>query len=121
MDAVEFFKIKNYLCERECNKCPLSYEHNGYGCSCQQYTEDYPEKAVTVIEKWWKENKPMTNAEWVKKKLEEIGYSVELRELKSKCPVRLDCTFTTKSFVCNATCCSKCKKWWDEEHKEVEE
>lgn len=74
-----------------------------------------PEKCLKTIEKWWEENKPETNAEWVKKKLEEIGYKVNINRIKEFCPPHKDSYFGEPECR-DILDCNDCFKWWDEYH-----
>lgn len=60
MDAVEFLKEKSRMCNTF-NLC----DGGGYketcelykeGLTCADYTNDYPEKAVEIVERWAKEH-----------------------------------------------------------------
>lgn len=125
MDAVELLKAAEELCTVKCYgcyECPLGKRNNGMSMSCGDLKREDPQRYVELVEKWWEDNKPITNAEWVKKKLEEIGYHVEISELKHNCPVQLDDAYTTRVTNCMGLIhCNECTKWWDEEHKEVTE
>lgn len=67
MDAVEFIKQKNRMCDRyysnDCKGCPLqpAPEDGGYA-SCDQFVEEDPEEVVLNVEEWAKENPIVTNA-----------------------------------------------------------
>ena len=64
MDAVEFLKEKSRMCNTF-NLC----DGGGYketcelykeGLTCADYTNDYPEKAVEIVERWAKEHPKKT-------------------------------------------------------------
>lgn len=97
MDAVEFIKQKNRMCERyypnDCKGCPLqpAPEYGGYA-SCDQFVEEDPEEVVLNVEEWAKKNPIVTNA----MKFEEIfGTLTPVAKLINSTPV-----------------------WWDKEYEE---
>ena len=60
MDAVEYFKEKNRMCDAQesCSKCPLRDEH---GNRCHDIEKYFPLTAVEIVEEWTKENPIYTN------------------------------------------------------------
>lgn len=110
MDAVEYVKAHAHMCSSHpCNNCPIGKEIESRNSrSCNEFKRLYPKRCVEIVEDYWKENKPKTNAEWVKEMLEEIGYEVDTTRLKRLCP-------PTKStlFVADRNCkgglrCKEC-------------
>ena len=58
MTAIEYLKAQNRMtkkCGIDCDKCPLSSRNNEADCACLELEQDYPEKAVEIVEKWAKE------------------------------------------------------------------
>lgn len=43
-----------YMCELDCHICPLNSSNNGTSdhTSCSDYEAFYPEKAISIIQKW---------------------------------------------------------------------
>lgn len=61
MDAVEFLKEKERMCEIiSCTQCKLSTFFNEENMRCGDYRREYPEKYVDYIEKWSKKNSRKT-------------------------------------------------------------
>ena len=57
MDAVKFLKENSRMCNRmDCSNCPVSLNKNGTGRTCEDFSENYPEKYVAIVEKWSKEH-----------------------------------------------------------------
>lgn len=106
MTNIELLKAIGLMAKIE----PSRYSFDGHSTAVM-YKD--PEKYLDIIEKWWEENKPETNAEWVKKKLEEIGYEVNLQHLLGGCPPPKSDDFYDKSCDYN---CDECRKWWNECH-----
>ena len=59
MDAVEFLKKLKRMCdenrdinEGSCYGCEIFAKKVYIGISCSSFTEQYPEEAVAIIEKW---------------------------------------------------------------------
>lgn len=120
MDAVEFVKVSKEMCfSLGCKKCPI-HKIKPLGITCEYFEKENAEKIVEIVEDWWQKNKPKTNAEHVKEKLEEIGYRVELHVLKRRCPVSNSILFNDND-GCNKRNCEECQKWWDEPHEEEKE
>lgn len=73
---VDCSKTKNYLvekarmtkrykyggCQIECTDCPLSWQNNGTSESmmCATFEANYPEQAISIIQKWSDENPQKT-------------------------------------------------------------
>lgn len=59
MDAVNFIKEKNRMCDSisRCDMCDL----HGRTTTCREFVRDYPEEAVKIVEKWGNEHPVMTN------------------------------------------------------------
>lgn len=61
MDAVKYLEEKARMCKRAgdcCSFCDFGKEMDTVGgCDfCEQYAEEFPEKAVEIVERWSKEN-----------------------------------------------------------------
>lgn len=119
MDAIRFLKEKERMCEyyEYCEGCPLAdgIETPSIYCTC---SEEEPEETVAIIEKWSTEHPIRTNADYVAEKLREIGYTVDIEELREKCPPHESGWFTSYKDIkpCENLPCETCKAWWDEEH-----
>ena len=53
-------KKHKYICELNCNDCPLGWSKNGKGISCETLEKFYPEQAISIIQKWSDENPQKT-------------------------------------------------------------
>ena len=63
MTAIEYLKAQNRMtkkCGIDCDKCPLSSRNNEADCACLELEQDYPEKAVKIVERWAKEHPAKT-------------------------------------------------------------
>lgn len=53
-------KTKKYVCEIDCDDCPLSSSNNGIDISCAFLEANYPNKAVEIVQKWSNEHPQKT-------------------------------------------------------------
>ena len=119
MDAVRFLKEKDRMCEyyEYCEGCPLAdgIEIPSIYCTCP---EEEPEEIVTTIEKWSNAHPIRTNADYVAEKLREIGYTVDIEELRVKCPPHESSWYANCKNIkpCGSKLCKTCTTWWDEEY-----
>lgn len=61
MEVMEFLKEKNRMCDEfHCPDCPLYGANNGTGKMCTSLKKQYPEKYVSIVEKWSKEHPAKT-------------------------------------------------------------
>ena len=71
MDVVKYFKKrkrmfnslgrKSGVCNGVfCSDCPFSYTNNGKNLDCTNFEEEYPEKAIAIVEKWAAEHPQKT-------------------------------------------------------------
>lgn len=49
-----------YICELDCLDCPLSHSNNGIGEPCFGLETLYPEKAISIVQKWSDEHPQKT-------------------------------------------------------------
>lgn len=54
MDAVEFLKEKERMCNKcsACSGCPVDKKNNGFYMDCEDLAIENPEEFVAIIEKW---------------------------------------------------------------------
>lgn len=122
MDAIRFLKEKERMCNsyKECDECPMKQRHdsNYYNFTYCEYPEAFPEETVAIIEKWSAEHPIQTNADYVAEKLREIGYTVDIEELRMKCPPHESGWYANYKNVkqCGSKPCKTCKVWWDEKY-----
>lgn len=45
-------KKHKYICNLNCDDCPLGWSKNGKGISCETLEKSYPEKAIEIVQKW---------------------------------------------------------------------
>lgn len=43
---------KDGICQLDCIDCPLSIDNNGTGIECSVFETLYPEKAISIVQKW---------------------------------------------------------------------
>ena len=126
MDAVRYLKESERMCAccEDCQGCEIK-ERVGQEDSCIDFESANPESAVAIVEKWSAEHPIRTNAVYVAEKLREIGYTVDIEELRLKCPPHESDWYA--SYKNEKTCgrkpygrrpCVTCKAWWDEEREE---
>lgn len=124
MDAVEFLKEKSRMCNTF-NLC----DGGGYketcklykeGLTCADYTNDYPEEAVEIVERWAKEHPRKTRQSEFLKMFPRA--SMASNGTIDFCPNSFDEEFACpeKGKIGRAECeCPDCrKKYWLEEVKE---
>lgn len=58
MDDVKYFKERKRMTEdcKYCVDCPLNLSNNGKRLSCGKFENNYPEKAIAIVEEWAKEH-----------------------------------------------------------------
>lgn len=52
MDALEFLKIRNRMCDGVCDECPADISNNGYDIGCASLIRYYPEEFLKIVERW---------------------------------------------------------------------
>ena len=53
--AVNYIRESKRMCENyrhDCDSCPMSIKNNGYDRLCYVIAEQYPERAVEIVQKW---------------------------------------------------------------------
>ena len=117
MTAIEYLKAQNRMtkkCGIDCDKCPLSSRNNEADCACLELEQDYPEKAVEIVEKWAKEHPVKTRqSEFLKifpnAPMDDYDGSIKIR------PCAVDNNYGHLEH-CSSTTCHECKKkFWSEE------
>lgn len=108
MDAIEFFKSKNRMCNFDCYKCPLSFCNNGAHESCEPFINHNPERAVAIVEQWAKEKPVKTRQSELLKLFPNARMSDGVIHL---CP-----RWFGASILCQLDDCLECmRKYWLEE------
>lgn len=51
---------KDGICQLDCIDCPLSIDNNGTGIECSVFETLYPEKAISIVQKWSDEHPQKT-------------------------------------------------------------
>jgi hypothetical protein len=123
MDAVEFLKEKSRMCNTF-NLC----DGGGYketcelykeGLTCADYTNDYPEKAVEIVERWAKEHPKKTRQSKFLKVFPRVSMTAD--GIIAFCPDSMDsefeCPRKTRDNI--DPICGECRrKYWLEEVEE---
>ena len=121
MDAVMYLKESKRMCDycEDCKGCGIK-ERVGERNSCIDFESVDPEAAVEIVEKWSKAHPVRTNADYVAEKLREIGYTVDIEELRLKCPPHESGWYASykNTKPCGSKPCKTCKAWWYERRKE---
>ena len=114
MDAVEYLKTLQRMCNAKCRKCEFGevYRVNG-GCSTWQ--KNHPEEAVAIVEQWAKEHPAKTRqSEFLK---HYTGARISVHGCLNACPMDV---FSDADINCNAQFCVECKKaFWLAEVEDV--
>lgn len=123
MDAVEFLKAKEKMCDFEKNKnagpptcdgCPLSIMNNGTDQLCAKFVSKFPEKAVEIVEKWKEEHREKT-------RLSEFLRMFPNADLAYGIP-KLCIKVYDKNAKCEDRLCFECKDaYWNTEVTENED
>lgn len=112
MDAIEFFKEKNRMCEYfkqgSCSDCGLSIGNNKKNLYCNDFISNYPEKTVEIVEQWSKSHQQKTILDDFRDKYPNA--QLEIDGTPKFCPVKLG--YKTKP------CGGKCDICW---HTPLEE
>lgn len=119
MDAVEFLKEKSRMCNTF-NLC----DGGGYketcelykeGLTCADYTNDYPEKAVEIVERWAKEHPKKTRQSELLKLFPRVEKAAD--GMVAFCPEDMDSKFVCpiKKGGCRDQCIGCREKYWLEE------
>ena len=113
MTAIEYLKAQNRMtkkCGIDCDKCPLSSRNNEADCACLELEQDYPEKAVEIVEKWAKEHPAKTRqSEFLKMFPDSV---TDRNGIIGICPRNVN-----RQYYCGTyDDCEKCReKFWMEE------
>ena len=109
MDAVGFLKIESRMCSEHtnCKECPVSSEKNGVEETCSYLRRFHPEKYVSAVEKWAKENPVKTRqSEFLEKYPDvnirngviDIGPCVLDKKIKDSCDEYITCLDCRKKY-----------------------
>lgn len=61
MDAVKFIKEWKRICNKtDCVSCPLSVKNNESEMPCNMFMQNFPKKAIELVEKWSAEHPQKT-------------------------------------------------------------
>lgn len=113
MDALEFLKTKNRMCEGGCYICPADISHNGYDVGCASLARYYPEEFVAIVTRWGKEHPHISRLD----KLKELFPNVEERNgVPNVCPRVIEGK-TSRDYNCVRKTCWDCvKEYWEGEY-----
>lgn len=53
-------KSGGYACKLDCTDCPLSHSNNDLGIFCSDIERIYPEKAISIVQRWSDEHPQRT-------------------------------------------------------------
>ena len=104
---------KDGICQLDCIDCPLSIDNNGTGIECSVFETLYPEKTISIVQKWSDEHPSKT---YLSEFLEHYP-SAQLRTdgTPNFCPYRLGLSGIDE---CSGT--HNCIKCWNQPIKESE-
>ena len=98
MFATDYLKEKARMCKAE-NKgfnCPMEMRNNGANMPCRVFEENYPDKAVIIVDEWSRQHPIVTNRE----KFAEVFGAMSFA-----------------AFVWNNLKSGGYDEWWDKEYK----
>ena len=107
MDAVEFLKEKERMCNKcsACSGCPVDKKNNGFYMDCEDLAIENPEEFVAIVEKWSVEHPVKTRQSEF---LRMFPNAQVPNECLSICPIMCD-----KNEKCIVGTCYECrKKYW---------
>lgn len=115
MDAVKFLKENNRMCKtfdlcdgRDCGAmCELYAKSNKKGLNCADYTNDYPEEAVAIVERWAKEHPKKTRQSEFLKMFPRVKIERDVIEF---CPADMDSDFQCQAKEELSFSCATCKR-----------
>ena len=113
MTAIEYLKAQNRMtkkCGIDCDKCPLSSRNNEADCACLELEQDYPEKAVEIVEKWTKEHPVKTRQSEFQKIFPDSNF--DNNGIIDICPQSIYCQHDCDAYDNCDTCH---EKFWMEE------
>lgn len=103
MDAVEYLKTLNRMCQCECLKCEFGKARSGFE-TCPIWQRTHPKEAVAIAEKWAKEHPAKTRqSEFLK----HYPNAKNFLGCLNVCPIDV---FGDVEINCNAQPCFECKK-----------
>lgn len=115
MDAVKYLKAANRMCnyyrhstDCGCSNCPCYSKNNGTNEECLRFRERYPEKDVSIVEKWSEEHPAKTRQSEFLKMFPNAKISIY--GALAVCPGDVD-----SAIICheNGKQCSSCtKEYW---------
>lgn len=107
MDAVEFLKEKERMCNKcsACSGCPADRKNNGFYMDCEDLAIENPEEFVAIVERWSDEHPKKTRQS---RFLEVFPNAIIEGGCLLICPIHCD-----KNEKCGAGRCVDCrKKYW---------
>ena len=115
MDAIEFLKKLKRMCDKNraschgsCYACEIFVKKAEKAIGCSSFIKEYPEEAVTIIEKWSAEHPAKTRqSEFLK--LHPNAKLMNTGILKC-CPAYID-----KKYKCSVSCDECLEEYWLEE------
>ena len=114
MTAIEYLKAKRRMTKNKrsmnCNDCPLSYENNEFRLSFRMLENNYPEKAIEIVETWEKEHPVKTRQSEFLKLFPDNA--TDINGVIDICPKNVNRKYTCSGLID----CDKCReKFWMEE------
>lgn len=119
MDAVEYLKEKNRMCdncaEDSGEECMLHTKAQEVGELCSTYAQRYPAEAVAIVEQWSKDHPRKTRQSEFLKMLPRVSMTAD--GIIAFCPESMDSEFECplKMGSRNDLCAGCRKKYWLEE------
>lgn len=112
MDAVEFLKEKERMCNKcsACLGCPVDQKNNGFYMDCEDLEIENPEEFVAIVERWSAKHPVKT------RQSEFLRMFPNAQTLRNGalivCPKLIDSEYEIN---CNGSCIDCRKKYWLEE------
>ena len=113
MTAIEYLIAKGRMtneCRIDCDECPLCYDNSGELCGCRILEQNYPEKAVEIVEKWAKEHPIKTRQSEFLKMFPDS--ELDSNGIIDICPIVMYHKYTCSGLIT----CDECRaEFWKEE------
>lgn len=112
MDAVEFLKEKERMCNKcgACSRCPVDIKNNGFYMDCEDLAIENPEEFVAIVERWSAEHPAKTRqSEFLK-----MFPNADLTRggVINICPRYADVNYRKQDERCDIDCGSCVKEYW---------
>ena len=112
MDAVEFLKEKERMCNKcsACSRCPVCKENNGFNLDCEDLQIENPEEFVAIVERWSAEHPVKTRQSELLKMFPDADLTRS--GVVNICPRYTDVNYRKQDECCGTDCGDCIKEYW---------